>query len=350
MSRTLLITLVVTAAACGGSTDGVSYPDCSATSEQCLDQLPVADGLTLPFYRNFSLTTQNAAITQAVIVVHGASRDANNFFYTVATAVDQAGLSDTTLVVAPHFQCGADSPPSGEVYWQCSGQDWAHGFEDANGAATPIFSYAVMDQLVTALANKTTFPNLTRVVVTGLSAGGQLTQRYAATNQIDPVSGIALQYVVLAPSSYVYLDPTRPADGATCSAQGGCTAAFANYWDTASCSDYDSYYYGLENRIGYVGIPSSTAVAAEFVARNVTYMVGDEDTLANAAGTDLDTSCEANAQGVDRVARAINFWNEVTSVYQATHTLTIVPGCMHSRSCMYFSPEVRSVLFPQATQ
>jgi hypothetical protein len=30
--------------------------------------------------------------------------------------------------------------------------------------------------------------------------------------------------------------------------------------------------------------------------------------------------------------------------------LTIVPGCMHSRSCMYFSPEVRSVLFPQATQ
>ena len=67
----------------------------------------------MPFYRNLSLTTPNAAVTEAVIVVHGSNRDANNFFYTVATAADQAGDSATALVVAPHFQCSDDKPPAG---------------------------------------------------------------------------------------------------------------------------------------------------------------------------------------------------------------------------------------------
>jgi hypothetical protein len=342
------LSIVALLAGCGGSTtDEPSFPTCSSAQQECLDELPVADGLSLPFFRNLSLTTPNSAVTQAVIVVHGSNRDAANFFDTVETAAEQANVDATTVVVAPHFECSADSPPPGQVFWACSGQDWSHGFRDANGAATPIYSYAVMDQLVTTLANKTTFPNLTSIVITGLGSGAQLTQRYAATNQIDPVTGVTLQYAVVAPSSYVYLDATRPAQNASCSTDGGCTAPFVPFWDAASCSDYDSYYYGLENRTGYVGIPSSTEARAEFVDRDVTYLVGDEDTLANAAGTDLDTSCEANAQGADRLARATNFWSEVNSVYQAAHPLIVIPGCMHSRTCLYFSPEARSVLFPQ---
>lgn len=346
MTRRLLPCSAIFLAACGAGASAVDYPACDAGAEQCLDELPVGQGLQLPFYRNFSLTGSNADVTQAVIVVHGSSRDANNFFYTVETAAEQAGADQTTLVVAPHFECPDDSPPAGTVYWQCSGRDWAHGFRDATGAAQPIYSYAVVDQIVAALADKSTFPRLTRVVITGLSAGGQLTQRYAETNQLDPLPGAELSYLVLSPSSYAWLDPTRPAQGATCSADGGCSAPFSPYWDAAQCSDYDSYYYGLENRSGYVALPSLSALQAQYVARDVTYLVGSEDTLANAAGTDLDTSCEANAQGVDRVARAIDFWNEVTSTYQARHPLVIVPGCMHSRTCMYFSPELRGLLFP----
>ena len=154
------------------------------------------------------------------------------------------------------------------------------------------------------------FPNLTHIVVTGLSAGGQLTQRYAATNQIDPIAGTTLAYVVLSPSSYVWRDATRPSS-------------------TAGCSNYDDYYYGLENRSGYVAVPSADQIVDEFVGRDVAYLVGSEDTLAN-AGTDLDTSCGANAEGVDRLARAQAFF-PTTQSRGAAHTLTIVPGCMHSR-------------------
>jgi poly(3-hydroxybutyrate) depolymerase len=353
-ARTILASMTAVLAvglgACGSpaAATGPSYPACSAAAEECVDRLDVGSGLSLPFYRNFSLTATNAAITQAVIVVHGSNRDADDFYHTVETASEQAGADGATLVVAPHFECPDDSPPSGDVYWQCSGDDWSHGYADASGAATPVYSYAVIDQMVSLLANKATLPNLTRITVTGLSAGGQLTQRYAATNEIDPVAGVAMQYLVLSPSSYVYLDANRLAGGASCSAEGGCTGPFTPYWDASSCSDYDQYYYGLEGRTGYVAVPSASALQAHYVARDVTLSVGAEDTLANAAGTDLDTSCGADAQGVDRVARALTFWNRARAQYHATHPLVIVPGCMHSETCMYYSPELRSVLFPEA--
>ncbi len=249
--------------------------------------------------------------------------------------------------MAPRFECSDDSPPSGTVYWQCSGDDWSHGFADASGAEPPVYSYAVVDQIITLLADKHTFPNLAQVVVTGLGSGGQLTQRYAATNAIDPVAGVGIQYLVVGPSSYVYLDADRPAVDTTCSAEG-CTGSFTPYWDASSCSSYDQYYYGIEGRSGYVGVPSAATLQAQYVARDVTIAVGSEDTLANAAGTGLDTSCGANAQGVDRVARALGFWNRVHTQYGAKHQLSVVPGCMSSRTCMYFSPELRGVLFPAA--
>jgi pimeloyl-ACP methyl ester carboxylesterase len=300
--------------------DDVPYPACIGDTEQCLDAMPVG-GLTMPLYRNVSLTAPNSAITQAVIVVHGASRDANNFFYSMMTAAEQDGVDGTTAVIAPHFECDADSPPAGDMYWACSDRDWAHGYADESGAQ--ISSYAVIDQLVTALADKAVFPALTRVVITGLSAGGQLTERYATTTQIDPLAGVAISYAVLSPSSYAWLDATRPGVN-------------------AGCADYNDYSYGLDNRSGYVAVPDHDTAVGQLISRDVAYMVGSEDTLANAAGTDLDTSCQANTQGIDRVERATNFFQSITETYGATQTLTVVPGCMHSRACMYFSPEVRT--------
>ena len=246
------------------------------------------------------------------------------------TAASEAGIDEETAVVAPHFECSNDSPASGDVYWACAQDDWSHGFADTSGAASPIYSYAVMDQLISDFANKATFPNLATIVVIGMGSGGQFAQRYAATNSLDPMSGVAIHYVVLAPSSFAYLDANRPAS-------------------TANCSGFNDYHYGLDNRTGYVAHASAAAIQQQYLARNVSYFVGSEDTLANAQGTDLDTSCAANAQGVDRVARATNFSAAIQAAYHATPTLTLVPGCMHSRACMLYSPQVRTAIFGDYT-
>jgi hypothetical protein len=288
----------------------------------------------------------NPAFQQAIVAIPGSDRNANDIFYDLVTAATQEGYDQQTIILSLHFECPDDSPAKGDAYWNCGGADWAHGYADISGAKPPLSLYAVMDKVVTMLADKSTFPNLTTVFVTGLSAGGQFTQRYAAFNGIDPVTGVHMQYVVLSPSSYVYLDANRLQLGATCLSSGGCSGPFV-VPSSDGCTGYDNYWYGLEERSGYVGLPGAMQVTGQYVSRAVQYYVGSEDTLANAAGTGLDTSCEANTQGIDRVARAVNAWNCFHIRFGATHPLTIVPGCMHSSSCMYWSPELRALFFPE---
>ena len=80
------------------------------------------------------------------------------------TAASEVGVDATTAVVAPHIHCPDDTPPHRPADWGCSGNDWAHGYADTSGATPPIYSYGVMDQIVNALADKSVFPNLTRIV------------------------------------------------------------------------------------------------------------------------------------------------------------------------------------------
>jgi hypothetical protein len=285
----------------------------------------VGQGLHLPLYCSHPLDQADSSITQAIIAVHGSNRDASGLFHTVWSAAQQGGTASTTLVIAPHFLCDEDQRTPDEVSFKCNGHDWTHGYRDENNAASPIYSYAVIDSLVKRVTDPALFPNLKHVVVTGLSAGGQLTQRYAEFSDLDPSPGVDFKYVVLSPSSYAWLDANRPVS-------------------TEGCAGYDDYFYGLENRTGYVGEPPSDSIRSRYVARAVSYFVGDQDTLPNAEGTNMDTSCGANAQGVDRVERAKNFFHVMSTTYGASHPLTIVPGCPHSSTCMYFSPELRQTL------
>ena len=186
-----------------------------------------------------------------------------------------------------------------------------------------------MDQLVAWLGNKQMFPYLSRIVITGMGAGGQFVDRYAATTGVDPIANTAISYAPVAPASYMWLDANRS----------------GSFTGSGDCSLFDAYPYGLDGRTGYVATPDVATVLDRLTTRDVTYFVGTEDTLANSTGTDMDTSCEANAQGVDRLTRAINFHNSI-ALDGATQPLTTVSGCDHSRSCMYGSYPVVSTIFP----
>jgi hypothetical protein len=294
--------------------DQPSYPSCSGAAQQCLDAMFVG-AQAMPFYRNFALTTANPNVTSAVIIVHASERNASAYFSDAMAQAQQAGVDGSTIVIAPHFECDDDKPPANQLYWACSGQDWSHGYADKDAG---ISSYAIVDRFVTSLADKTMFPNLTHVVITGLGSGGQLVQRYAATNQLDPVSGIAISYAPISASSYVWPDATRPGS-------------------TANCTGYDDYFYGLQNRSGYVGLLTSDAIVANMSSRDLQIFVGSEDTLDN-AGNGMDESCGANAQGIDRLSRAHAY------AAATANPLTIVPGCGDDRECMLYAPELRAAV------
>jgi hypothetical protein len=314
MKQRYLLLALLAACAHNDPVDAPSYPGCSSASEQCLDAMSVG-AQSMPFYRNFALTTANPNVTQAVIIVHASTRNASDYFSDAMAQAQQAGVDGSTIVIAPHFECDDDNPPANQLYWACSGQDWSHGYADK---VAGISSYAIVDDFVTSLANKALFPNLTHVVITGLGSGGQLVQRYAATNQIDPVSGIAISYAPISPSSYVWPDATRPSS-------------------TANCTGYDDYFYGLQNRSGYVGLLTQAELVANMSNRDLQIFVGSEDTLNN-AGNGMDESCGANAQGIDRLSRAHAY------AAATTNPLTVVPGCGDDRECMLYAPELRAAV------
>jgi pimeloyl-ACP methyl ester carboxylesterase len=340
----LSLAVAVAVAGCGGSS-GTSppTPGVACTSTEPCDRWDTGAG-TVPYFRNLPLLAGSDAVTTAIVVIHGANLKADFSYSNMMSAAQAAGVGAETLVVAPYFQvpAGVDcdgataSPAPADLVWSCG--DWKDGGQAANGAAT---SYDVVDAIVEAIAAPGRFPALERIVIAGHSAGGQFTTRYAALSHTP--SAARARYVVANPSSYLYFDDARATSASTCDATG-CTGGFASpYFDVADCPAYDQFPYGLENPYGYaVGAASPVAT---LLGRDVTFLAGDLDVLANATGTDMDTSCSANAQGIDRRTRALEYWTYLRERYGSTAPLTVVPGCEHSESCMFGSAEAAIALF-----
>src|SRR4029078_604745 len=128
-------------------------------------------------YGTSALDAVSPRVTRALVMVRGAGRNADHYFETATAAGFLAGALDNTLIVAPHYTAGTDKLAANEVMWPEGGNSWrAGGMSPTNST---ISSFDFMDEIIKKLANKKNFPNLTKIVVAGHSAGGQLATRYA---------------------------------------------------------------------------------------------------------------------------------------------------------------------------
>jgi len=147
----------------------------------------IGNTLKIPFYANEDLFVVNPAIEKAVIVVHGTNRNADEYFdnmFRIARSVPD--LTENTLIVAPQFLTETDIDfhrlDAEHLYWTSGGWKSGSNSRDENNNPRPVRlpSYAVLDSLLIHLGQQ--FPNLRSIVFTGHSAGGQVTQRMAATS------------------------------------------------------------------------------------------------------------------------------------------------------------------------
>jgi pimeloyl-ACP methyl ester carboxylesterase len=287
-------------------------------------------------YRSFPLTERNLAITRALVMVHGASRDADNYFRTAVAAAFLAGALENTIVVAPRFasrdgDC-TDLLAPNEVSWSCGGDSWRSGGIASSGGS--LTSYDFADEILRKLASKSTFPNLRAIVFAGHSAGGQFANRYGMANRVHDTLGVPITYVVSNPSSYGYLDALRP---------NGEAPEFRPLADGGSCAGYDRWPYGLQNRTGYAGKISDEQLRRQLAARPTTYLLGQLDTLPLAG---FDASCSAMAQGPNRLARGQAFGKYVNERFGARHAVTVIPLCGHNARCMFTAEPALPILFP----
>lgn len=318
----------------------------AAVAEPCLTATPactewVAFAASSParslVYRTYPLGTKNEKITRALVMIHGAGRDAHNYFRTAFSAAFLAGALENTIVISPRFASNGgrsctDTLDANEVNWSCSGDSWRSG--GVSSSNSQLTSYDLMDEIVRKLAKKDTFPNLKAIVIAGHSAGGQYVTRYSMSSKVHDQAGVAINYVVSNPSSYAYPDEDRPADD---------KPEFRAFRDGRNCVTFDRWPYGLKERTGYTAKIPDTQLKSQMASRPVTYLLGEIDILPLGG---FDSSCPAMAQGPTRLARGQFFAKYVNQKYAAKHKVTVVPLCGHHNRCMFTSDVALPILFP----
>ncbi|MBW1245534.1 alpha/beta hydrolase [Pseudomonas tolaasii] len=269
-------------------------------------------------------------VTRALIIVHGRLRNAQTYLQSGETAAEHAGQAGNTLVIAPQFLNQFDIKRNhldGQVL-RWNSNDWMAG--DASTGPGQVSSYGALDQIIKHLGNRKLFPALREIVVAGHSGGGQVVQRFALTGHDHPMlqtEGISLRYVVANPSSYAYFTPQRPVK-----------------FDASSCPGFNDWKYGMQNLPDYAKGQSAQQLEQAYVSRNVTYLLGQQDTDPNHPA--LDKSCEAETQGAYRLIRGHNYFDYLKARHpQLGHKLVEVPGVGHNGDGMFTSPEGEKVLF-----
>jgi pimeloyl-ACP methyl ester carboxylesterase len=303
---------------------------------QFLTVTTAAVSYRMAVYANRDLTRELPGVTLAIVIQHGNSRDGAAYFATIAKLAAEAGRARDVVVLAPQFFTRGDNHrtlAASVPRWSASG--WTAG-ADAYGVS--LSSLDAYDHILEWLSEPGRLPGLTRIVLAGHSAGGQLVQRYAALNRTEEKlrrAGIGLRYVVANPSSYIYFTNER------------LTPAGFGPFDARACPTYDDYKYGFFNPVRYAAQVDPGAALERYASRDVVYLFGENDTDPN--DSQLDTTCAAAAQGRHRVERGVTYVRYLRHISgglgNLAHRAFEVEGVGHNHRSMFRSTCGVEVLF-----
>jgi pimeloyl-ACP methyl ester carboxylesterase len=305
-------------------------------------------------FGTYALDVRNPAITRALIMVHGAGRNADHYFETSTAAAFLAGALDNTIVLAPRFAASRDTVAANEVVWPEGRNSWRSGGMSPNNPTLSSFDF--VDNLIKRLADKNIFPNLTRIVVAGHSAGGQYANRYEMSNKVHGTPGVSISYVVANPSSYAWPVADRPLPTGNADPNGADKEALGpngekvnsdftyGPFSSPRAASYNKWPSGIEDRSGYLAGMSDDQLRKQLAERPTTYLLGQVDVLPLGG---FDSSPNAMAQGPTRRARGEAFFKYVNEKLGGKHHAIIVPECGHNDRCIYTTDVVFPVIFPK---
>jgi len=287
-------------------------------------------------------------------MVHGAGRNADHYFATATAAGFLAGALDNTIIVAPRLIASPDKPEANEVVWPNGSNSWRSGGMSPSNPT--ISSFDFIDEIVRKLADKKNFPNLTKIVVAGHSAGGQVATRYAMTSKVHGTRGVSITYVVANPSSYAWPTAARPLPTGDANPVGADKEALGedgekvhtNFtygpFDATKAPNFNKWPAGLESPAGYAAGMSADVMKKQLAERPTTYLLGQVDVLPLGG---FDSSPNAMAQGPTRRARGEAFYKYVKDSLGGKANAIIVSECGHNDRCIFTTDAVFSTIFPK---
>lgn len=309
-----------------------SLPPCTSGSNNCLQTIALtADGTAnFHFYSSFPIYEEDAAwedLRSAIIVVHGANRNADDYFNYLMQSLQSEEVETSTVLISPFFKTAAEAE-AGDYFW--GSNNWREGQQSINSAK--ISSFEVIDQLIAQLANKDRFPVLETIIVTGHSSGALFTHLYAAANRSEASHpDLNFEYIVANSQYFYYPDGQRINENSN------------QLYTPTGCTGYDLWPTGFTVVPAYLNTTNETSFNEQFINRSILYLLG------NGAGSDSafnDTDCYATLLGSSRYQRGENMFRYMELMYpgQHAHSRVVVEGIGHDGAGMYQSGEFRGVL------
>lgn len=300
----------------------------------------------LPYESSHDLSSRNESITRVIYSIHSASYSAKSYFGRATAMVNKVvGQKDKTLIIAPHIldKSCLDKPEDKNILY------WDHpAFRGTSrgvfkGKRVTVSAYGVTDKILKDVAAGGNFPNLKTIIILGHSAGGQMTNRYAATgmfeSKIANPAGIEVRYIVMAPSSYVYFNNERVNKGTR------------NKFSVPKNppDNYNRWGYGLGRMYVYHKNNKVTPefVVAQYPSKRILYLVGSKDRDVN--DPSMGKGEASKLQGRHRLERGIIYYNHLVHFFgdqiKQTQHFRVIRGAGHSGRSLMLSPQAIKFTF-----
>jgi len=308
---------------------------CLSATDACIQtmQLPndSGDQFNFDMYSNYDFIddpeyTYNS-INQLVIVVHGLTRNANDYFSYMASSLQSINMEQSSLIISPYFRDNGNASTE-ELFWDTR---WREGANSGNTNAS-ISSFTVIDAIIEKVVSSGNFPNLSTIFVTGHSSGGAFAQHYSLSNRVENIhTNINFEYGIANNQYFYYPDGVRYDEN------------MQQFITPSSCSGYTLWPYGYEFSVPYLDGIEQSVITEQQVTRNTTYLLGSNDTTNFLLNT---TDCQATLLGSNRVKRGENLLLYMQTFYGGTnnHEKIIVNNVGHNANGMYNSPEFKQYL------
>ena len=172
----------------------------------------------IPYLSSLPLEQENKNITHLIIGLHDVSHCAEGTYNCYMKLLEKHNkLNDDIMLIIPQFLVSGHVNNNNEknlLYWGVS------PFFGSCISTTKAFegdlrisAYKILEDIIADFCSKENFPNLKRITIVGHSAGGQMANRFAASNTIEfdtaRPQNVNIRYIVMNPSSYVYMSPKR---------------------------------------------------------------------------------------------------------------------------------------------
>ena len=284
------------------------------------------------YYAEHKLPKYSPEIEYAVIMIHGAKGGGYDCAGALRNSLAAHPDGKKVLCIAPSFytQKTCQKPDiATAMLWK---NNWRGGGYAINGSG--ISSFVVIDRINALLVNRKFYPNLKHILICGFSAGGQFVNRYLATAKLPNSSKVQFSFGVGAPSIYLYIDARRMTNNGF-------------RIPKSAPPDYNSWYFGLENRYAYAQKISEKTIRRNLSQRYALYLCGTEDT-----GEELlNVTPAALMQGKNRIERFRIYEKYVSRFpdWKAKVKFREMPGQGHTGKVYLQSPDFMALVFGKRT-